>query len=122
MGIEYGESVLRSRAGASHSMPLGDFLEDLSKRMADNTCAWSIAPLLFPFAVASMLTSFLDLQRFVIAEVIKNSELPLHRLLQVLQEGNVSPNWPQMLLPHGTLLSEQRRRIIWPSNCYGTDV
>ncbi|PMD66571.1 uncharacterized protein K444DRAFT_121359 [Hyaloscypha bicolor E] len=40
-------------------------------------------------------------KRFVLAEAIKLSTISVDRLFSVLAEHNVSPDWEQMLLPHG---------------------
>ncbi|KAM3065679.1 hypothetical protein ACMFMF_010900 [Clarireedia jacksonii] len=40
-------------------------------------------------------------QRFLLAEAIKTSEIPLERMLVFLTESNINPNWLQMQIPHG---------------------
>lgn len=41
-------------------------------------------------------------KRFVLAEVIRTSSIPIERLLGFLQEGNVvEPTWQDMHIPHG---------------------
>ncbi|PQE03881.1 hypothetical protein CJF30_00006596 [Rutstroemia sp. NJR-2017a BBW] len=39
-------------------------------------------------------------QRFVLAEAIKTSDIPLDRVLVLLTESNVVPNWLHMQIPH----------------------
>jgi hypothetical protein len=43
-------------------------------------------------------------QRFVLAEAIKTSLIPVERISSILYEANVQPVWEQMLLPLGTFL------------------
>lgn len=40
-------------------------------------------------------------QRFVLAEAIKTSVVPVERILPIFYDGSVQPDWHQMLLPHG---------------------
>lgn len=40
-------------------------------------------------------------KRFVLAEAIKTSTLPLDSLLSIIRDGGVQPNWTEMLLPGG---------------------
>jgi hypothetical protein len=56
-------------------------------------------------SVASKLTSIPPAQqRFVLAEAIKTSLIPVERVSSMLYEANVQPAWEQMLLPLGTFL------------------
>ncbi|PMD36718.1 hypothetical protein L207DRAFT_88538 [Hyaloscypha variabilis F] len=45
-------------------------------------------------------------KRFVLAEAIKSSTIPVERLYQVLAEHVVIPDWEQMLLPNGRNLAQ----------------
>ncbi|KIN05864.1 hypothetical protein OIDMADRAFT_49374 [Oidiodendron maius Zn] len=47
----------------------------------------------FPFTDAE--------QRFVLAEAIKTSSIPVEKLISFIDDGNVQPAWTQMLLPLG---------------------
>lgn len=40
-------------------------------------------------------------QRFVLAEAIKTSSVPVEKLVSFVDDGNVQPAWTQMLLPLG---------------------
>lgn len=40
-------------------------------------------------------------QRFVLAEAIKTSSIPVEKLINFIDDGNVQPAWTQMLLPLG---------------------
>ena len=40
-------------------------------------------------------------QRFVLAEAIKTSSVPVEKLMSFVDDGNVQPAWAQMLLPLG---------------------
>ncbi|KAF7897340.1 hypothetical protein EAF00_005568 [Botryotinia globosa] len=44
-------------------------------------------------------------QRFLLAEVIKTSSIPPEKLLAILNESNVSPNWLLMQVPQGRNLA-----------------
>ncbi|TGO57033.1 hypothetical protein BCON_0070g00050 [Botryotinia convoluta] len=44
-------------------------------------------------------------QRFLLAEVIKTSSIPPEKLLAILNESNVSPNWMLMQVPQGRNLA-----------------
>ncbi|KAF4629839.1 hypothetical protein G7Y89_g8306 [Cudoniella acicularis] len=43
-------------------------------------------------------------KRFILAEAIKTSSIPLDKLLSVLSDSNIQPAWPHMLLPYGRTL------------------
>jgi hypothetical protein len=47
------------------------------------------------------LTSNAFDQRFLLAEAIKTSSIPVEKLLSFIDDGNVQPAWTQMLLPLG---------------------
>lgn len=47
------------------------------------------------------LTSHPLKQRFVLAEAIKTSSIPVEKLVNFVEDGNVQPAWPHMLLPLG---------------------
>lgn len=40
-------------------------------------------------------------QRFVIAEAIKTSSIPVEKLLSLVDDGDLHPSWEHMLLPLG---------------------
>ncbi|QSZ30914.1 hypothetical protein DSL72_000472 [Monilinia vaccinii-corymbosi] len=44
-------------------------------------------------------------QRFLLAEVIKTSSIPPEKLLVILNDSNVSPNWMMMQVPQGRNLA-----------------
>ncbi|KAB8295802.1 hypothetical protein EYC80_008625 [Monilinia laxa] len=44
-------------------------------------------------------------QRFLLAEVIKTSSIPPEKLLVILNESNVNPNWMMMQVPQGRNLA-----------------
>jgi hypothetical protein len=49
-----------------------------------------------------MELQFIDPEkRFVLAEAIKKSTIPVEKLLSVLAQDNVRPDWEHMLLPNG---------------------
>ncbi|KAG9242116.1 hypothetical protein BJ878DRAFT_188460 [Calycina marina] len=48
-------------------------------------------------------------QRFLLAEAIKHSDIPLDRLVRVLTDGNVTPDWEQMQIPHSRNVNSCRR-------------
>ena len=40
-------------------------------------------------------------QRFVLSEVIKTSSIPVEKLLAFINESEVQPIWPEILMPFG---------------------
>ncbi|PMD44771.1 hypothetical protein L207DRAFT_286342 [Hyaloscypha variabilis F] len=55
----------------------------------------------------SETSTFSDAEkRFVLAEAIKTSRIPVNKLFTILNEYNIIPNWKQMLLPVGRNLSQ----------------
>lgn len=48
-------------------------------------------------------------QRHIVAEAIKLSNIPLERLLDLLRDENVTPNWDHMFLPPGKFLDLQSK-------------
>ncbi|KAH8796019.1 hypothetical protein F5882DRAFT_396419 [Hyaloscypha sp. PMI_1271] len=60
-------------------------------------------------------------KRFILAEAIKSSNTPNDRLFSVLAEYNVSPDWEQMLLPHGKFCNLHFSPALWsmPNSYHG---
>lgn len=50
-----------------------------------------------------ILTSVRITQRFVLAEAIKTSSIPLQVLMQMLEEYRFQPRWDEICLPPGKL-------------------
>jgi hypothetical protein len=49
-----------------------------------------------------MAQHFSDIEkRFVLAEVLKKSNIPLEKLVALIKDNNVQPDWDQVFVPHG---------------------
>jgi hypothetical protein len=55
-------------------------------------------------AVAYLANSSSSLQRIVVTEALRLSQVPLEKLLDLLREAQVVPQWEDMVLPPGKLL------------------
>jgi hypothetical protein len=63
----------------------------------------------FPFFSAPS-TNHSHQQRFLLAEIIKASNVAEGRLLQIIMDENIEPNWNEIWVPPGELRLDMRLR------------
>jgi hypothetical protein len=73
----------------------------------------------FPKLVCRVQANTRPQQRFVIAEAIKTSSIPVEKLLSLVDDGDLHPAWQHMLLPLGT--PYPKLSSLWAPGCGSRD-